>query len=74
MRCFRTPALALVLLVGRHHQACQYPSVVGAVIAVVEQADVPAAGQGGEKILQRTGTLWRFQGQAQPRQAKTKQC
>jgi hypothetical protein len=48
----RTPLVA-----GRHLQADQDAAVVGALVAVVEQADVPARVHGGQEAHQRARPL-----------------
>src|SRR5205807_4629285 len=47
----------LLHLAGRNLHADQHPAVVGAVVAVVEQADVPVAAHAREKAHQRAGPL-----------------
>ena len=46
-----------------HLQAHQYPAVVGALVAVVEQADVPAGAHGRQKLHQGAGSLGEHEAQ-----------
>src|SRR2546429_665806 len=50
-------ALELGVVRRRHLHSDQHPAVVGAVVAIVEQADVPAAAHAVEKLHQRAGPL-----------------
>ena len=47
----------LLALRGRHLDACQHAAVIRTVIAVMEQADVPARSDGLEEAQQRAGTF-----------------
>src|SRR5262249_27874503 len=49
----------------RHFEAGEHAAEVGAVIAIVEEADVPAASQSVEKLQQRPGPLRKLES-AQP--------
>src|SRR5438876_3498505 len=51
----------LLHLAGRNLHSDQHPAVVGAVVAVVEQADVPVAAHAREKAHQRAGPLGKFE-------------
>src|SRR5207244_2414369 len=51
----------LLHLARRNLHADQHPAVVRAVVAVVEQADVPVAAHAREKALQCAGPLGKFE-------------
>ena len=51
------PAQEIGTLRQGHLQAHQHPPIGGAMIAVMEQADVPAPTQAGEEVEQGTGSL-----------------
>src|SRR3569623_242252 len=58
---FGDKGLEAVSIGRRHLYAHQHPTVRGAVIAVVKQADVPALAHAGEKAQQRAGPLGKFE-------------
>src|SRR3569832_572494 len=58
---FGEKGLEVVSIGRRHLYAHQHPTVRGAVIAVVKQADVPALAYAGEKAQQRAGPLGKFE-------------
>src|SRR3569623_1457978 len=58
---FGEKGLEAVSIGRRHLYAHQHPTVRGAVIAVVKQADVPALAHAGEKAQQRAGPLGKFE-------------